>query len=457
MNYKIYENVLSNNIIDELLNYTKTNDYQIGKVGNRVNLNQKIRNDYFISSENLITKIDNIVYDQLYNNVCEHFSTIKYREKWKIGHYLSDNEGFYNFHTDDARETKYRKTSMVCALSDPNDYEGGELFFKDLNKTFKLQKGSVIVFKSSLLHGVKAVTKGQRYVMISFFFDDHGYTIRQQLHPNIIIANYIPKLNNIKIEYNHNTKIVQSGNLIKTLQEPMEDIDYSDKHSHSWSDKDDYYFEDNDSDILIITFAGMGWKTSLPTFIFHNFLKDYKNIDKLFVRDLSCRYYLTCLKNNTSSLEETIKFLEKCIFKKVYSKIIALGCSSGGFAAILFGHLLKFTKVVVFSPQTVLTNKKEDIIQDSYNAPKTCQWLRNLNKTNEFYQKCLDLKNFIPFNTTIDIHYSKNANNGADKKHAQYIESGNCKIIEHDGRNHLLALEFRDSGKLKEIIDELIT
>ena len=43
-----------------------------------------------------------------------------------------------------------------------------------------------------------------------------------------------------------------------------------------------------------------------------------------------------------------------------------------------------------------------------------------------------------------------------DKKHALYLEGNNCKIIEHDSSNHMLALELRDNGKLKEIIDEAI-
>ena len=77
-------------------------------------------------------------------------------------------------------------------------------------------------------------------------------------------------------------------------------------------------------------------------------------------------------------------------------------------------------------------------------------------KNDEFYQKCLDLKNFLPLDTQIDIHYAKLGSNGIDKKHALYLESENCKIIEHDSSSHMLALELRDNGKLKDIIDKLL-
>ena len=168
------------------------------------------------------------------------------------------------------------------------------------------------------------------------------------------------------------------------------------------------------------------------------------------------RYYLTGLKNNTNTFEETIEFIKKLTIQKKYKKIVALGCSAGGYAAILYGSLLKFDKVIAFSPQVVLNKKKDLLIGDIYNAPNTCTWLTNKNKDNAFYQKCLDLKNISPFNTKIDIHYSTMGSNGCDKKHAIYLEDKNCKIIEHPGNDHMIALTLRNNGKLKEIIDKSI-
>ena len=471
-NFKVYKNILSNEIIDKLIHYANTslNNFQDGKVRNHINLNQKIRQDLFIYDNILLKEIDNIVYDALYENIKQDFcSNIQFREKWKIGHYKSRDGGFYNLHTDDARETKYRKTSMVIALSDPLEYEGGELYFPDLNEEFRLDKGSIIVFKSSLLHGVKPVTNGDRYIIASFMFDNQGKKIKEILDKSLNIQNYIPLLSNIKIDYTHYPDY--DLNNTASLKTVIGDIDYSDKYKNPlWTDNDDYYLEDNDGDTLLILFAGIGWKDSIPTFIFYNFLKEYKNIDKLFLRDINCRYYLDGLKYSTRDLNSTIELLKNLtnasqntsqntsrnISKRQYKKIVALGCSAGGYAAILYGHLLKFDKVVVFSPQVVLNNKKNELIGDKYNAPKTCEWLTNRNINDVFYQKCLDLKNFLPLDTSIDIHYSQRANNGADKKHALYLESENCKIIEYDSNNHLLALELRDSGELKKIIDDLL-
>ena len=460
MDYKVYENVFTNEFVEELLKYAKTNRFQDGMVGHRVDPKQKIRKDLFIGNDKLIKEVDNIVYDKIYEDVKKEFdSDIKFRERWKFGWYKSDDGGYYNVHRDDIIATKYRKMSMTVALSDPSEYDGGEFYLPELKKEFKLKKGDAIVFRSSVMHGVKPVTSGERYILASFMFDDDGRMIKEEMKQDTIMKQYIPMLDNIKIEYNENNKkdIINPDYLKKEIVESKGDIDYSDKYKNSlWTDTDDYYFEDNSGDTLLVLFAGMGWKDSIPTFIFYNFLKEYKNVDKLFVRDIACRYYLTGLRNSTKDFNSTIELLRNLTSKKKYKKVVALGCSAGGYAAILYGHLLKFTNVVVFSPQIVLNDKKEQLIGDTYNAPKTCKWLTNLNKDNEFYQKCLDLKNILPLDTKVEIHYSLRANNGADKKHALYLESENCKIIEYNNNIHMLALELRDKGKLKEIIDELL-
>ena len=453
--FKIYDNIFSDDDINVILSIENKQKYYDGKVGNRINIKQKIRKDLFINNNTILKKIDNIFYNKLYDVVKKNFSDIKYREKWKIGHYKSDNKGFYNLHTDTAGETGYRKTSSVCMLSDEDDYEGGELHFPDLNKTIKLKKGQVIIFDSKLLHGVYPIKSGDRKVLISFYFDDEGMEIKKKYFKNVISNNYKPFLDTIKIEYPYENKIVH--NIAEINLYNKGDIDYSDlHHTNKWNSSDDYLYENNNSDILLITFAGMGWKNSLPTFIFYNFLKSYK-IDKLFLRDIKMRYYLTGLKNSTDNFKETIEFYRKLITQKKYKRIVALGCSAGGYAAILYGQLLGIDKVIAFNPQTVITSFKENVLGDIYNAPRTCKWLSSLHLDDIDYQKALDLSNFKPFTTSIDIHYSNKGSNGCDKKHALHLNDDKmCKIFEHDGNDHMIALTLRNNGKLKNIIDKEI-
>ena len=72
--------------------------------------------------------------------------------------------------------------------------------------------------------------------------------------------------------------------------------------------------------------------------------------------------------------------------------------SAGGFGAVLYSHLIKFNKAIVFNPKTVMTYKMIKKFEDSY-YEEVSRYLENSEKENNFYYKCLDLKNLIPFNT----------------------------------------------------------
>jgi PKHD-type hydroxylase len=70
-----------------------------------------------------------------------------------------------------------RKLSAVVNLSDPADYEGGELLFKDTyGKEVEddtvlaamRQRGSVVVFPAYTPHTVTPVTRGVRYSLVSW-------------------------------------------------------------------------------------------------------------------------------------------------------------------------------------------------------------------------------------------------------------------------------------------------
>ena len=77
----------------------------------------------------------------------------------------------YGRHTDNALMNGYRSDlSFTLFLSDPETYEGGELTVEGLDseQAYKLPAGSVIVYPSSSLHRVDAVTRGVRWAAIGW-------------------------------------------------------------------------------------------------------------------------------------------------------------------------------------------------------------------------------------------------------------------------------------------------
>ncbi len=84
-------------------------------------------------------------------------------ENIQYGIYRSDG-GHYDWHMDVGGSVQKRKISIVLQLSDPKEYEGGELEMfvsKDVQKIPK-KKGAVILFPSYCMHRVTPVTKGER-------------------------------------------------------------------------------------------------------------------------------------------------------------------------------------------------------------------------------------------------------------------------------------------------------
>ena len=83
--------------------------------------------------------------------------------------YNSEELGHYEWHTDSGASTPApRKLSFVLQLSDPSEYEGGDLqlmYSKDPT-TIKKQKGFAALFPSHTLHRVTPVTAGVRRTLV---------------------------------------------------------------------------------------------------------------------------------------------------------------------------------------------------------------------------------------------------------------------------------------------------
>ena len=139
----LYDNIGSDEFISKLLEYSDTECFHDGQVGNHVDVMQKKRRDLFIKKPHMLRYIDNTIFDAIYDSIKTNFGDIKYREPWKIGKYYGNQEGFYSAHRDTTGATKYRTMSMIYSLTDPSEYEGGTLVFDELGKEFKLKKGQL--------------------------------------------------------------------------------------------------------------------------------------------------------------------------------------------------------------------------------------------------------------------------------------------------------------------------
>ena len=63
-----------------------------------------------------------------------------------------------------------RKLSLTVQLSDPAEYDGGDLEFMGLpSSSFSRHRGAAILFPSLLAHRIAPVTRGVRHSLVAFF------------------------------------------------------------------------------------------------------------------------------------------------------------------------------------------------------------------------------------------------------------------------------------------------
>jgi hypothetical protein len=100
-------------------------------------------------------------------------------ERYLVGCYDAKTLDHFSAHRDNTtKATRHRQFAVSVFLND--DYEGGELVFPEFgHHAIKGKTGSACVFSGSLMHMVRRVTVGKRYVFIPFLFDEAANTVRQ--------------------------------------------------------------------------------------------------------------------------------------------------------------------------------------------------------------------------------------------------------------------------------------
>jgi PKHD-type hydroxylase len=111
------------------------------------------------------------------NNAMWNFHITTVKESLQLSEYKAsqtdENHGHYDWHMDFGGQSSTRKLSMSIQLTDPGEYEGGDIEFMLHRQIIKAPKtkGTVIMFPSYLTHRVTKVTSGTRNSLVTWF---HG-------------------------------------------------------------------------------------------------------------------------------------------------------------------------------------------------------------------------------------------------------------------------------------------
>ena len=147
--------------------------FQEGEIGsgsdNEFIVNEEIRKTD-VKFINIFSPLGSLmqVYLDAANKVAGWDFIITSAQPVQIGRYTAGSH--YDWHADTQMPDEnnvIRKLSIILFLSDPKDYEGGELLFKDFEIANKRpMQGSIIVFPSFFSHKVAPVTAGERFTAV---------------------------------------------------------------------------------------------------------------------------------------------------------------------------------------------------------------------------------------------------------------------------------------------------
>ena len=206
-----------------------------------------------------------------------------------------------------------------------------------------------------------------------------------------------------------------------------------------------------DSDRLLIVFGGGQGFVAITPFEFLNITRDIPT-KKIFLRDFAVAWYQKGLPGIAPDIDGVAAYLRDIIKKHSIRRVVTVGNSMGGYAALLFGTLIEADAVIAIAPQSFISPWKTILALDY-------RWRRFLPAalravTNRAY---LDIRNVIRDRTRkglYRVYYSATAFH--DKMHALNLRGTGVELVRYEEGGHKLVKHLRDSGELKRAFEEAL-
>ena len=147
-----------------------------------VDPHHKVRRDCLVEDPELARELNLRLIHRLLPMVKRVFQFSATRvERLLVGCYEAETGGHFRAHRDDtSKGTAHRRFAVTINLN-AAEYEGGDLMFPEYGpRTYRAPTGAAIVFSCSLLHQAMPVTKGRRFALLPFLYDDMGAKLREE-------------------------------------------------------------------------------------------------------------------------------------------------------------------------------------------------------------------------------------------------------------------------------------
>jgi PKHD-type hydroxylase len=173
LNYYYFPNLFSPEEVNKIIETGEKFEKKVAKTNGEVISNYRISEIAWLDN--------NEESDWIYQKISE-CADIANKEVWNFDiwglgdpiqytKYNHENNGHYDWHVDLGIGNSNRKLSCVVQLTDPKEYEGGDLQMNTGGNIITVPKGlgTICFFPSFLLHKVTPMTSGQRKSLVSWF------------------------------------------------------------------------------------------------------------------------------------------------------------------------------------------------------------------------------------------------------------------------------------------------
>jgi pimeloyl-ACP methyl ester carboxylesterase len=211
---------------------------------------------------------------------------------------------------------------------------------------------------------------------------------------------------------------------------------------------------DSDSRTLLLTFGGLGSFGREPSFEFGSVTREIP-VKRLFVRDPHQSWYHRGTPQQGTSLESVAESLGTLLSQHDIERLVVVGNSAGGYAALVFGTLLGADTVLSFAPQTVLDC---DILAEM--GDHRWDWrLRPLTAKAALEARWCDLRVALPLARHTDTRYKVYFDETipGDRLHAERLRGLEGVQLYRFGRGgHNLVRDLRDCGALERVLRDAL-
>lgn len=209
-----------------------------------------------------------------------------------------------------------------------------------------------------------------------------------------------------------------------------------------------------DSRTMLLTFGGMKSTAGLVAFEFVA-LTDGIPVKKMFVRDPRQSWYHRGMPSHGNTLESVGEVLRGLLAEQDVERLVTVGASAGGYAALVFGALLGADRVLAFAPQTTLDRRVLAEMGDR-------RWdylLEPLYDKHALEERWVDLRTALPGalngHTRASVYFDETVD--GDRQHGERLAGIDGVRLYRFGRGgHSLTRNLRDCGALERLLRQAL-